>query len=568
MNRFIPLFVLLLCLSARADVINGVVTDSNGLPIAGATVQVQGLGDFSTSLTGSFSITLPRGTYNIQIFEDLNGLAPVILAHVVVNGTLNLGTIAMNDGFDVSGTVTGPSGVIINGDIDVFDVETGIKLDTPGDKTDLLGQFTLALPARLLRIRAEPVAGQILVAQSIVTTVTGTASVGTIALPAGHLLTGTVRDSQTNLPLAGVDIDVDDFGSGQRIETPGDDTDALGNFSVIVPAGNFNVGIGAAPGQAYVGRRLEYVTVAGPTSMGNVTLSPGIFINGTVKDSGGHPVAGVDIDVRTLAGDSTQYTPNDETDATGAFSVVVKPGTHRVLIQAEASFGLVSTSTSFQPFTTSATLPLFVLQNGHKLSGTISAFGGIPQADVRVIVKDSTSGQRIETPDNVTDAAGYYEVVVPAGSFDLDCRTRKASVVRDMIVSGVAVAGPTTRNVALSIVPMLVYLDDPAFPGPQVVLPGSPQFFITVAIWNPTGVTTGAFLDAEWEDPYGGVTTMLSNSPVVLGSQQYIYQPFLGIPLPAVLPANIGLPHKFRLVLKDPVDGSEIDVDEFEIYPL
>lgn len=567
-RKLVPLFVLLLAMVARADVLTGIVHDDNGQPIAGASVEVQGLGIYSTGLTGAFSITLARGTYNIQIFEDQNGFAPVILAKVVVIGTRNLGIIAMDDGFDVSGTVMGPAGVVVNGDLDVFDVETGLKLDTPNDKTDLLGQFVLALPARTLRIRAEPVVGQILVAQSLVTTISGQTALGTISLPAGQMLTGTVVGTGSNLPLAGVDIDVDDFFSGTRIETPGDNTDTLGNFAVIVPAGTFTVSFGAAPGQALVGRRIDYVPVSAATSMGTIGLDPGVFINGNVIDASGHPVVDADIDVRALAGDATVYTPNDATGPTGGFSVVVKAGTHRVLVQAPAGSGLVSQSTGFQSFPVGTTLPTFALQPGQMLSGTVSAFGGIPQGQVRIIVKDSVTGTRVETPDNVTDAAGHYAVVVPNGTYDLDCRSRKGAIIRDQIVTGVVVGGPTTRNITMSLVPMLVYLDDPAFPGPQVVLPGAPQFFITVAIWNPTGITGGVLMDAEWEDPYGGIVTMLQNSAIVLGSQQFVFQQFLAIPLPAVNPAHRGLPHRFRLVLKDPIDGSVVDSDQFDLFPL
>ena len=102
-----------------------------------------------------------------------------------------------------------------------------------------------------------------------------------------------------------------------------------------------------------------------------------------------------------------------------------------------------------------------------------------------------------------TDAMGNYSVVVPTGIFDVEFRTRKASIVRDIVSMSVAVTGPTTLDASLSLLPMLVYADDPAFPGPQVVLPGSPQIFATIAIYNPNGITTGAFLDAEIEEPFG-----------------------------------------------------------------
>ncbi len=565
------LVAILLVAPAMADTVNGKIINSAGLPVAGATIEVFSTGfTATTNIAGFFTLNLPQGTYVFHVIPPAGALlAPMVVGNVVVNGPTNIGNQVLTAGFLLSGTVTDGNGVVIvNGDLDVFDDLSGVKLNTPGDKTSPTGTFSLRVPGGALRLRAEPGPGQVLVSQIQDVNMVSNLSVGTIVLPQGFQLTGVVRHATTNVPLLDVDIDVDDLATGLRIQTPGDNTDATGTFSVIVPAGVFTVSFEPLKGQQIlVGKRVTGVFVPATSNMGNILLDPGITVSGTLVNNAGFPVTGADLDVRSQAGDAILYTPGDKTAQDGTFFVVIPTGMHRVIFQPKNASGLLSQSTPFQQFTGNTPMGNVIAQPGHLLSGNVSAFGGVPQTDCSIIVHDSTTGAIIEVANKRTYASGNYGVLVPTGTFDVDVRTKKGSLAQDITVSSVIVSGPKTLNASLSLLPMLVFVDDPAFPGPQVVLAGQAQIFITFVIYNPNGITTGTLVDVEIEDPFGGISTIVSGSPVVLGSGQYIFAQFLPVPLSPAAPGNSGLPHKFIIRLRHPTNGSEIDVDEFVYFP-
>ena len=561
---------LLLALPARGDTLTGQAVTGTGQPVVGATVEIQDAGlSVTTNGTGSFTVTLPTGIYNLQIIPSTtSGLASQVVAHIVVNGFTNVGQVVLTAGFALSGTVHKPNGLpLVGGDIDVFDVNTGIKLFTPNDITAANGTFTVQVPAGTYRVRNEPVPGQLYVAQSQIVTVTGTTNLGIITLPQGHILTGTLLQASNNQPAVNVDIDVDDAVTGQRIETPGDNTNTQGVFTVIVPTGTFDVSFQHAPGQLLVDQRIFGVTVNSQTNVGIHHMLAGVEISGFLVDPMGIPVVDTDIDARSQAGDVVQFTIDDVTGPTGQFKVVVAPGSYRIVARPDPSLGLVAASSPYITFNTSGTVPTFNLQAGFPLSGTVTAFaGGLPEDDCAVVLTVPGTGQVIETLNNLTDANGAYTVLAPLGTVDVTFKTRKASLAQDQTFSSVAISGPTTLNANLPIVPMFVFLDDPANPDPQIVPPGSP-LFVNALIYNPTAFTSGVFLAVEVEDPFGNVTTLVSGAPVVLGPGGYIFGQFFPVTLPPLNPAHAGLPHKFRLTVTDPTTGVEADSDAMVFLP-
>ncbi len=556
---------------AWADTVTGVVVNSLGQPVPGATVEVYREGSsVVTNAVGAFTLNLVSGTYSFQIIPPAGMLlAPSIVAGLVVNGPTSMGNVVLEAGVLLSGIVRDTANApVVNGDLDVFDDLTGIKFDTPGDKTTVSGSFSLRVPTRRVRLRAEPATGQILVSQIQTINVTQSMSVGTIVLPQGFTLSGTVRDSITSAVLAGVDIDVDDLSTGVRIQTPGDNTNAAGVFSVIVPAGFYTVSFERPAGQLYVGYQEIVFVNSAPTNMGFVAMEAGISISGTLVDGNGFPVANADLDVRSDAGDAVVYTPGDATEYDGTFLVVVPAGNYRVVFQPTLASSLVAKTTAVQPFLASTNLGNITVLTGHLLSGRITAFASVaPQVSCSVLLYDATSGIPVQTGDSRTDANGNYAIIVPVGTYNITLKTRKGSLARDRVYQSVVVAGPTTFDGSLQLLPMFVYVDDPAFPGPQVVLSGSPQLFITVAIYNPNGITAGTLLETEVEGPFGTITTLLTGSPIVLAAGQFVFAQFLAVPLPPFPASQSGLPHKFRIRLRDPIDNSEVDVDEFVYFP-
>jgi len=143
----------------------------------------------------------------------------------------------------VSGTaVDGSATPLVGGDIDMFDRTTGYDLPTRDDNTGIGGAFSLFPPSgATFDLFVKPPSGAPLAAAVVrdVNPVTPL-SLGAIVLPAGHVVSGTVRDPQ-GTPVAAVDLDAYELGNGLPYPMVGDDTNGIGQYSARLPAGSWTV---------------------------------------------------------------------------------------------------------------------------------------------------------------------------------------------------------------------------------------------------------------------------------------------------------------------------------------
>ena len=101
--------------------------------------------------------------------------------------------------------------------------------------------------------------------------VAGTTVVPRFNLQAGVVLSGTIL-GLSGAPEFNADLDVIDPVSGAEVETPADNTDAAGQFAVVVPLGTWDVRIQTAGASLSQDATLTAVSVTGPTTL-NHTLS-------------------------------------------------------------------------------------------------------------------------------------------------------------------------------------------------------------------------------------------------------------------------------------------------------
>lgn len=567
-SRLSSLLILALFLVAPmvfGQPVSGVVRDAGGVPLAGVSIDFSGgalPAPIVTSSTGAFSISVPAGTYDIEFIPPA-GYAPRRLNAVVVSGPVNLGTVTIQQGFQLTGTVTATTGLPVAGtDLNVYDVNTGAKLFTPGDNTNLAGAFDVTVPAGTWRVRFSPPGAALLVAREIQpVSVTGPTSMGTVVLQPGVQLSGVVVNAVTLAPLVDVDIDVDVATTGQRIVTPDDDTNAFGAFSVVVPTGLFRVSYDPPPGMAVVARVRHGISVTGPTALGTVGLQPGHFLSGVVTDSAGAPVVGADIDVDTSGG-SRLPTPRDKTDANGMFTVVVPSGSYDVTVEPDFAAGLVGSRIAGFSVTGSTSIPTQILQAGVVLSGTVTSPFGTGEPDCAIDVMDPMTGDDLVTPGFDTNAAGFFQIIVPNGTWDVRYRTRRASAAMDTIDAGVVVGGATVLNRMLPLLPAGFFIDTPSVP---VVAPGG---FLTLdtAMLNTgsTGLTVTASLVLI--DPSGVETPIIAPFPFFLPPQQVIWIPNANVQIPfSVSPSALGLTYRLEGRFDDVVTGMRIDEDHFDV---
>jgi hypothetical protein len=549
--------------AGRAQV-TGRVVNPLGQGVAGVDVTFDGNFTATTGASGDFSIAVPAGTYDIEFLPPSSSLAPLLRENVSLSTTTNLGTTALQWGFELRGAVRNLQRVPqFNVDMNVYDQATGDTLFTPDDNTDVFGEFMVVVPAGTYIVEARPAAGVLLVArQEAGVVVSGNTRLPDLLLHPGVALTGRVVDAATQVPLAGIDLDVDDAVTGARIVTVRDNTDGNGNFSLVVPVGLLHVAFDPAPGVLQVGRQRFNVPVAGATNLGTIALARGLLLSGTVLGPGAVPLAGVDIDVDSAVGECRVYTPNDKTDASGRFSVVVPAGTYRVAADPAFAAGVVGARSAAIAVSGSTTVPTFNLVAGVLVSGTVRAFNGAPEAGVDLDVLDPGSGDELITPGDTTDAAGRYSMRVPTGTWNVRLVTRRRSLSREQTLAGIVVSGPRTLDHQLSLVPMATFLAALGVP----TVPQGGTVAASLGFRNPTGAMQHSRVSLVLLDCAGGATNVVPPLTVsVLPSSFWMLGTDVPIRLPAVNGSLLGKPFVLELRFDDPVTGQPQDRDRFEL---
>ncbi|MBI5849492.1 MAG: carboxypeptidase regulatory-like domain-containing protein [Planctomycetes bacterium] len=547
---------------ASADTLIGQVTNAAGLGVAGVTLSFSNGANPLNPISGAngyFAVVVPAGTYDIAFLPPSGaGLAPRQLLDVAVLGTSNAGVIALQTGHLLQGHVVDALGAPVpNVDTQTIDTATGTTLFTPSDNSNLLGDFSVVVPAGTYEVQLRPGRATLLVPRAIDgVVVSGATNLGTQTLESGVLVTGMVLDGRTSLPIAGVDLDVESATTGETVLTPNDDTDVFGIYTLVLPNGLFHLSYDPPLAAPLLGLERFNVSIAPGAVLGTTTLRAGLVLTGLVTGPGGVPVAGADIDVEHAPGGQPVYTPHDDTDATGRFSVVVPAGSYRVTIGPSFASGLVGVRSGVISLATNTTLPATTLLPGVALTGTILGWNAAPESLIDVDVVDPQSGEEFVTERDDTDALGRYRVIVPAGTWDLRFTPRKLSLSRVLVERGVAIAGPTTLDRQLQLVPMLAYLDTFGVP----TVPQGGPLPLVLAFMNPTLVPQTTAASIAFVAPDGTETLLLQPTVFTLppGAGGAA---FLLLACPAIPPALLGRQARFELRFDDSVMGEEQDHD-------
>jgi len=378
--------------------LSGRTLDSAGLPLAGVKVVVKRddtgaivpMKNATSNAFGNFAVAVPTTALTIELDPTAIVLRTLVPARTSAtpSGATNLGNLTLLDGFVLSGSVTNLSGVPINGvDLDVLVSATGEKLWTPGDRTSGLGAFTLRVPPGTYDVQFCPSLATRLVAREFKDQVVGASmNTGAVALAPGVQLSGRVFDA-SGTPRPGVDLAVDLSSTGASILTCNDDTNATGNYAVIVPAGTLDVSF-AFPGRHGTSAADLHAgfVVAGDTVLDGVLPAPTALFAGAPL-SGPAPLAVQFADLSTGVvtswlwnfGDgatSTDASPSHTYALDGNYTVSLTVdgtgGAHTRTEPAFVSVGLAAPVAEFIGAPLSGTAPL-VVAFANQSSGTISA---------------------------------------------------------------------------------------------------------------------------------------------------------------------------------------------------
>ncbi len=435
--------------SCFAQSLSGRVVSPANVPIAGIVVDAgSGSGPVTTTAAGLFTITgLQNGDeYDVEYVPPAGAAWAARIVTSVVNGAINVGDVVLQPGFAVSGSVRTEGGLPIAGcNLNAY-TQSGVKLFTPRDGTDGLGNFQIVVPAGTWDVRIVPPVGALLVPKQFENVaVAASVPLGNVVLPTAYLVTGTIVSQLTSVPVGNVRIRAFNALNGERIYVPVETATTFGQFSLPLPFGLIDLDLEPPIGNTHVARQLLGVAVPGPTALGQVRLQNGALLSGTVTQSG-FAVAGADIDV-LLADGSKVFTPRDTTAANGAFTVAVPTGASlRVRAEPVAGSGLFGAVTAPLVVNATTSVGAIALGTGVAVSGTISGpLGAEAGASVRFFLQPSDV--QVVTAGNVTDAAGNYATFVPPGNYRIEVATAEGSFgqpVQQFVTIGAATTWSTT----------------------------------------------------------------------------------------------------------------------------
>lgn len=250
-------------------------------------VELPLIGD-TTNALGQFSIAVPKGVLEVR-FKTEGTASPLLAPHkmeVALSAAKNVGDVLLKPGFILSAIVrrTSNNNPVVNADIDVFDSATDFKLFTPGDNTDGAGFVDVVVPSGTYDVEFCPQFSDKLVATTLLSqSVTSNKFLGTVLLANGVVLSGQVKDSK-GVAHALVDVDMKFTATQAKVTLCNDNTDANGNYAVIVPTGTFDVKFTPPVSLPLGSQTISSVIISGDKTL-NGTLPACVLVYCTSKAS-------------------------------------------------------------------------------------------------------------------------------------------------------------------------------------------------------------------------------------------------------------------------------------------
>jgi len=238
--------------------LTGTVRGPNALPLAGADVDVRDpqtgaevlilSGADATATNGTFSVPVPAGSWELEI-EPPSGtplVAQLVLATVLPPGPVSVGVVTLPSGFPVSGTTrTQGGGPVPNVDLDFIVSATGVEIATANDNANGSGVFSVLVVPGTYDIQLKPPFPTGLAPVEIESVVVaGATALGSVTLPPGNALTGTVTDG--GVPVA--DAAVTLSSGGQPVVVFGNRTGFFGDYALRQVPGTYDVTVTPPPG--------------------------------------------------------------------------------------------------------------------------------------------------------------------------------------------------------------------------------------------------------------------------------------------------------------------------------
>ena len=538
---------LTLLSAAVSQSLTGRVVSPTLAPIAGIVVDAgSGSTPATTDALGFFTIApLQNNSYDVEFVPPFAAPWAARVVSVTIAGATNLGDVVLQPGLPISGTARTAAGAPIVGcNINVYD-QSGVKLFTPRDGTDTLGAFQVFVPAGTWDVRVIPPTGALLVPKQFEDVVTTAAvNLGIVTLPTAFLVTGSVVDQASAVPIAQTRIKAYNAITGERIYLPVDQVNTFGQFSLPLPYGIADLELEPPVGNTHVARTIYGVLVGSSIAIGPQRLQNGALLSGSVTQNG-IPVGGCDIDV-LLADGSKIFTPRDKTAAAGGtFTVAVPTGVPvRVRCEPVASTGLAGVVTAPVTLTGASNLGAIPLPAGIALSGVVQGPNG-PEFEAELRFFDAVSNVETTVVGARTAADGSYTTWVPAGNWRVEVHGAEASFGRS-VQQTLTVSAPATFSPVLP--GKLLRCGLTSFGTPT--LPQNAQLPVNVFLHSLAPGLQPVLVDLLVRLPNGTELLILPGLPLALPPIPFTVD-FVWVPVPTIPTSELGKVIEMVVRLRD-----------------
>jgi len=305
----------------------------------------------------------------------------------------------------------------VNADLDWFNQDLDDWVDPTGDHTDASGHFACDIPAGRYDVYVLGPPGGTLAAvllESLDLDVPQT--LPPTVLPQGALLSAHVQN-EAGAALSGKPFEFVDVTSGDVVYVHNATTDAFGDIESLVPLGAYDISVSDGTGILAPEWREDY-TVSSPASLGTIVMRTGRTVTGRLVDQGSTGVFNVDIDVIDETTGLKRYTPVDNTDFAGNYSVFIPNGTYELRFTPSPGSPFAPDHLLHVVITGNRNLGTFVLRPALTITGTVRNHLGQNLVNADIDVVDIATGNKLYTPNDNTGAAGAFAIIVPAGFYD------------------------------------------------------------------------------------------------------------------------------------------------------
>lgn len=241
-----------------AILLTGTIQGPGGLPLSGADVDVRDAqtgdevlilaGADSTGPGGGFAVPVPAGSWELEIDppSGVSLVAQLVLVTVAAPGPVALGAVTLPNGFAVSGTTRYPGGApVADVDLDFIVAATGVEIATANDNADSSGNFSVLVVPGTYDIQFKPPFPTGLAPVEIPSVaVAGATALGSVTLPLGLALTGTITDGGVPVAEAAVTL----ASGGQPVVVFGNRSGFFGDYALRQVAGTYDVTVTPPPG--------------------------------------------------------------------------------------------------------------------------------------------------------------------------------------------------------------------------------------------------------------------------------------------------------------------------------